>query len=107
MRKSIRSLVLGLAIAGLLGLPLEAQAVTYEDSFTNCNYPKTFDLVVMRPISFLTMLAGSFFFIPVGGLAAVTVPEDFGVAYDSMVGKPARFTFKRRLGECQAIELSL
>jgi hypothetical protein len=37
----------------------------------------------------------------------VTVPEDFPTVYDNLIGKPARFTFKRRLGECQAIDLSL
>ena len=107
MCKSVRFLLAGLVITGLLGLHHAAQAVTYEDSFTNCNYPKIFDLIVMRPISFMALMAGSFFFVPVGTLAAATVPEDFGVAYESMVGSPARFTFKRRLGECRAIDLTL
>ena len=107
MRKMTRSLLIGLMIVGFLGTPLVASAVTYEDSFTNCNYPKTFDLMIMRPISFATMVVGTMLFVPMGALAAVTVPEDFSTVYDNLIGKPARFTFKRRLGECQAIDLTL
>ena len=42
-----------------------------------------------------------------GALALLTVPEDVGSVYNAMIGAPAAFTFNRRLGECQAIELSL
>ncbi len=107
MRKMARNLVIGLAIVGCLGLPPVASAVTYEDSFTNCNYPKTFDLMVMRPLSFTTMLVGGLLFVPLGALAVLTVPEDVGTVYGNLVGKPAAFTFDRRLGECQAVDLSL
>ena len=107
MRKTTRNLMVGLTLVACLGMAPAAFAVTYEDSFSNCNYPKTFDLMVMRPVSFVTMGVGAMFFLPLGPLAAVTVPEDFPTVYDNLIGKPARFTFKRRLGECQAIDLSL
>ena len=107
MRKMARNLVIGLAIVGCLGLPLAASAVTYEDSFTNCNYPKTFDLMIMRPLSFVTMVTGAALFVPMGMLALLTVPEDVGTVYGNLVGSPAAFTFDRRLGECQAVDLSL
>ncbi len=107
MRKIARNFIFVLALVGSLTMPLAASAVTYEDSFTNCNYPKTFDLMVMRPVSFVTLMFGTIFFLPLGTLAALTVPEDFGDVYDSLVGAPARFTFQRRLGECTAIDLKL
>ncbi len=107
MRSTARTLLIGLSLVGFLAMPLAASAVTYEDSFTNCNYPKTFDLMVMRPVSFLTMAIGTLLFVPLGALAALTVPDDFPSVYDSFIGKPARFTFKRPLGECHAIDLTL
>lgn len=107
MRKMARNLVIGFALVGLLGAPLPAAAVAYEDSFSNCNYPKTFDLMVMRPISLSTLALGTALFVPFGTLALLTVPEDVGSVYNTMIAAPAAFTFDRRLGECQAIELSL
>ncbi len=107
MRKTAQTFLMALGLIGCLAMPLSASAVTYEDSFTNCDYPKTFDLIVMRPVSFLTLGLGSILFVPVGTLAALTVPEDFPYVYDTFVGKPARFTFRRPLGECQAIDTTL
>lgn len=107
MCKFARNLLAGLALVGCLALPFAASAVTYEDSFANCNYPKTFDLVVMRPLSFFALMFGTIFYVPLAPLAIVTVPEDLPTVTDNLIGKPWRFTFQRRLGECQAIDLRL
>ena len=107
MRNKARKLASALALAGCLALPFSAGAVTYEDSFTQCNYPKTFDLMVMRPLSLVTVGFGAILFVPLAPLALVSVPEDFGTVSDNLIGKPWRFTFDRRLGECQAIDLTL
>jgi hypothetical protein len=107
MRNTARNLLAGLALIGVLVAPLAASAVTYEDSFTNCNYPKTFDLMVMRPISLATTGVGALLWVPLGAMALVMVPEDFPEVTDNLIGKPARFTFRRRLGECRSVDLSL
>ena len=101
----------GAAAAGILAisliLPLPARAVTYEDSFSQCNYPKTFDLIIMRPISFGTMILGfTLFAFPAGPLAFATATDEVGDVWRNMVGAPARFTFKRDLGECTGVDLS-
>ena len=107
MRKTVCKLAAILALVGGLALPMDAAAVTYEDSFTNCNYPKGFDLVVMRPISAATLAAGTVLWVPLGALGFFTTPADSGAIFDMMVSSPARFTFHRRLGECQAVDLAL
>jgi hypothetical protein len=99
------------AAAGILTvslvLPLPAGAVTYEDSFSQCNYPKMFDLMIMRPISFGTMVLGfGLFVVPAGPLAFATATDEVGDVWRTMVGGPARFTFKRDLGECTGVDLS-
>jgi hypothetical protein len=92
------------AVLGLAAAP--ARAVTYEDSFEQCNYPKTFDLMIMRPISLLTVVGGGLLFLPLAPLALLTVPREVGSVWESMVVSPARFTFDRQLGECTSIDLS-
>jgi len=98
------------AAAFLFGLALlvsnSAHAVTYEDSFDQCNYPKGFDLLVMRPLSLGTTAIGAILFLPLAPLAFMTVPDEIDSVYDGMIGAPARFTFSRALGECTGVDLS-
>lgn len=107
MRKLVCKLAITMAVTGGLALPHSASAVTYEDSFSNCNYPKTFDLMVMRPISLATIGLGAALYLPLGPLGFATAPQDAGVVFNNLIGKPTRFTFKRDLGECQAVSLDL
>ena len=104
MRSRVVAGALGLALALVAASP--AGAVTYEDSFDQCNYPKGFDLAVMRPISFGTMIFGTILFVPVLPIAAATAPREIGDVWDFMVGESARFTFRRQLGECTGVDLS-
>jgi hypothetical protein len=104
VRMGLSALVLGLAVVQLTAG--RADAITYDDSFEQCNYPKTFDLVVLRPISLLTLAIGTFLFVPLSPLALVTVRSEVGTVYDNLIGAPARFTFDRRLGECTSVQLS-
>ncbi len=107
MCRFARSLVAGLALVALLGaLPGSALAVGYEDSLDDCNYPKTFDLLVMRPLSFTSLIIGSVLMVPMAPLAWATVPHDFHDVSDNLIGKPYRFTFRRRLGECEGVTIA-
>jgi len=93
-------------LAVALLIPGSAGAVTYEDSFDQCNYPKGFDLLIMRPISLGTVVIGTVLFIPMAPLAFLTVPDEVDSVYDGLIGAPARFTFNRALGECTGVDLS-
>lgn len=108
MWKSMRARTAMWALcAALVAGAAPAGAVTYEDSFDQCNYPKGFDLVVMRPISFGTMILGAVLFVvPAAPIAALAAPKEIGDVWDFMVGESARFTFKRQLGECTGVDLS-
>jgi len=106
MCKTARSSLIAMAFGALLALPLGASAVTFEDSFDDCNYPKMVDLLLMRPLSMVTLAGGTLTFMGIAPLGFATVPADMGEVYDILMAHPARFTFNRPLGECQAVELS-
>ena len=103
MRKMTGRVLEVLALAVCLGVPEQARAVNYEDSLDDCSYPKLFDVTVMRPLSFTAMLIGSVLWIPIAPLAAATVWDEFGQVTESLVIGPARFTFKRKLGDCTGV----
>ncbi len=93
-------LFLGLLLAAVLALPVQVQAISYEDDLEDCSYPMMFDLVIMRPISLGTLVLGTVLLVPLTPWTAVTSPGRLDDVFDALVGRPARFTFGRPLGEC-------
>lgn len=97
----MRTLTAALAIvAATLCAPPLAEASSFEDSYADCSYPPTFDLILLRPLGFTALILGS------GIWAVHSVPAVIftrGRVFDPMkrlVIDPFRFTFQRPLGEC-------
>ncbi len=105
MSKLARTFLAGLALATLLAAPGIAPAVGYEDSLDDCNYPEGFDLLVMRPIGMVSIVAGTLLWLPGMAIGMVTVSDELDSVTDMMIGRPMRFTFERRLGECTGVDL--
>jgi hypothetical protein len=106
MRRIARSLVAVLTLTACLALAGAARAVGYEDSLDDCAYPQTFDLLVMRPLGIGTTVLGAALFVPLFPIALMTVPGETGQVVDNLIWEPARFTFKRSLGECTGATIS-
>ena len=100
MRRFARTLTASLALVAVLGVSPGAAQAGLDNSFETCDYPKTFDLIVLRPLSLISLAIGTGLYVAVAPFAYVTVKKDFRSVTESLVYKPARFTFKRRLGEC-------
>ncbi len=100
MRRFARTLTASLALVAVLGFSPGAAQAGLDNSFETCDYPKTFDLIVLRPLSLIALAIGTGLYFGVAPLAYVTVKKDFRSVTESLVYKPARFAFKRRLGEC-------
>jgi hypothetical protein len=100
MRRIARSLLAVLTLTAWLGMPGAARAVGYEDSLEDCAYPETFDLMVLRPLGIGTTVLGAALFVPLFPIALVTVGDQLGQVADNLIFSPARFTFRRDLGEC-------
>ena len=103
MRKLIRTTAAAIALTAALGLaPSRAGAVGYEDSLDDCAYPQSFDVFVMRPLSFTAMLAGSMMFVTLAPVWAAFDARDAGTIAHNLVGAPAQFAFGRHIGECSS-----
>ncbi len=103
MRKTARRFLTTLALAAALALPLQATAVTYEDSFENCSYPKMTDLMLVRPVGMASALLGTGLFVPMGLLGLLTVPGEIGTIWNAMVAEPWAFVVDRPLGQCDSV----
>ena len=73
---------------------------------TESNKADGYDVLVdtvLRPVSFVGMLAGSVIYVglsPLTALAAIPAPHDsFELLADLMVVKPAKYTFVRPVGD--------
>ena len=103
MRKMARSFLTTLILAATLALPFQAKAVTFEDSFENCSYPKMTDLVLIRPLGIGSAVVGTGLFVPMSALGLLTVPSELPTIWNAMVATPWAFVLNRPLGECNAI----
>jgi hypothetical protein len=104
MRKLIRSTFVVLALAAVVGLvPANARAVGYEDSLDDCAYPKAFDALIMRPISFATMIVGGVSLVALAPIWLPVVNKDTPEFAHMMVVPAAKFAFARPLGQCVSI----
>lgn len=104
MRKLIRSTFAAVALVAALGLiPSHAGAVGYEDSLDDCAYPKVFDALVMRPLSFATMLVGAGSLVAFAPIWLPVVNKDTPQFASMMVVPAAQFAFVRPLGQCVAV----
>jgi hypothetical protein len=104
MRKLIRSTFVALALTAAVGLvPANANAVGYEDSLDDCAYPKVFDALIMRPLSFATMLVGGASLVAFAPIWLPVVNRDAPEFAHMMVVPAARFAFVRPLGQCESV----
>jgi hypothetical protein len=104
MRKLIRSTFAALTLAAVVGLvPAPAGAVGYEDSLDDCAYPAGFDALVMRPLSFASMLIGGTALVALSPIWLPVVNTDAPEFAYMAVVPAAKFTFSRPLGQCSGV----
>jgi hypothetical protein len=97
------------ALAALAALCLLAAPAQAEDRFEDLG-PKTFDVLVLRPLTLLQVAAGAALFVPAGGLSAMfgylispsssstTAKTNFDDAFDVFVREPYERAIPRPLG---------
>jgi hypothetical protein len=63
------------------------------------DFDQLFDLLIMRPIGFVTTIVGGVFFVPAALLVAPTGAEGVQLAWERFVAPSVERTFKTPLGE--------
>ncbi len=100
MIKSIRRLTIWIVALAILASPMGAVAAEVKDPFEDQRQSggeMLADFVLVRPVGIAATVLGSAAFIVSWPFSAAGGNSD--KAFDEMVRKPARFTFKRPLGD--------
>ena len=58
----------------------------------------TVDLLLLRPVAFVTLVAGSALFVAALPIVALTRPTEIGVPFERLVVAPARYVWVDPLG---------
>jgi hypothetical protein len=58
----------------------------------------TVDVLLLRPIAFVTLIAGTALFIASVPFVAITRPHEIGKPFDTLVAEPARYIWMDPLG---------
>jgi hypothetical protein len=102
MKKTVKNSIVLCVVFSMVLIPF---CVSAED-FNQNPFEKTeeisagkiaFDAVVVRPVSFGAILAGSLLFVVALPVSAFT--GETGTTYEKFIKDPARYTFKRPLGQ--------
>lgn len=67
-------------------------------SAANANGSVPLDVIVLRPVGFVTLGLGTGLFIGSLPILLVTRPQDIAKPADNLIGKPARYLWKDELG---------
>jgi hypothetical protein len=62
-------------------------------------FDQTIDLIVIRPLAAVTLVAGAAIFVPAAVLTAPNGMEGITDAYERFVNEPAQYFYSRPLGE--------
>ncbi len=100
MPKVARRVLTVLALVVCLGISQQARAISYEDSLDNCSYPKVLDVMVLRPLAMASIVVGAGLFAVIAPVSVFTVWDEIDQVAMDLIISPARFTFRRPLGEC-------
>jgi len=76
-------------------VPTTAMAGTQSEA---ANAPVPFDVLVMRPVGFVTLGIGTGLFLGTLPLVLITRPQDIDKTAENLVARPARFLWKDGLG---------
>ncbi len=93
-----RKLVGATVLAGLL-MGLATPAYAYQEGDGGAILLDLLDLLVLRPVGFVEMVAGSVIFV--GSLPLSLPARSVSIAFDTFVKHPAYYTFIRHLGDEQ------
>ena len=83
----------------LVGAAVPGTALAQSGSHAeNANAPVPFDVIMMRPVGFVSLAIGTGLFVGTLPILLVTRPQDIAKPAENLVARPARFLWKDNLG---------
>ncbi len=107
MHKTLGAAFVALVAVAALLAARPAVAEVGEDSFQECSYPRLTDLLLMRPLGTVALVSGTAIFGAMSPITAAVAWDEIPTVFEDLMGRPARFTFARQLGECWTGDLEL
>lgn len=93
-----RFLAVAAAALMLASAAVPSTALAAGSHAENANAGVVFDVIVMRPLGFVTLGLGTGLFVASLPILLVTRPQDIAKPADTLVARPARFLWKDSLG---------
>lgn len=82
----------------LIGTAVPSTAFAAEIQAEAASVPVPFDVILMRPVGFVSLVVGTGLFVASTPLVLITRPQDIGKPAETLVARPARFLWKDSLG---------
>lgn len=96
--QSLKLLITSLSLAVFLAVSLPNTALANESGTeTGDDVSVILDLLILRPVGLVATVAGTIIFV---GSLPISLPTgSVGKAFNSLMARPAAYTFRRTLGE--------
>ena len=98
IRRTVLISVPAILVLCLIVLPAMASQIAGETE-AEASTPVVFDTFVMKPLGVVAFLGGTCAFVASLPIVAVTRPQDIGIPFEALVGRPARFVWGDRIGD--------
>ena len=95
MSNRLRS-ILAVSFAALM-LSTSTMAETFAQGDA-ANAPAVVDVILLRPVGFISLVVGTGIFLLISPIILVTRPHEIGKPFDDLVGRPARYLWRDPLG---------
>lgn len=97
MAARIRRFVAVVSVLVLL-VGLAAPVAAESDYEIRDQVSPTVDALVLRPVTFVTLVTGSVFFVAMSPFMLLSRPQDIGKPFDALVVQPAKYIWVDPLG---------
>lgn len=99
MSNRLRQIVAVSAAILLLSTVFATSSMAYESYETDAaNAPAAVDVLLLRPVGFISLIVGTGLFLITAPIVLVTRPHEIGIPFKELVVRPAKYLWADPLG---------
>ncbi len=91
----LRRILAAVSAVLLLSTAATAQTISQGDA---ANAPAVMDVMLLRPMGFVSLVVGSGIFLAITPLVLITRPHEIGRPFNALVAKPALYLWRDPIG---------